>query len=474
MMRVTLVLTCSAAALLAACAKPPQLPSHDYRVPTPPPVDAPSLTPADRDWWTYLDDPGLDAIVRRARDCSPGVRAAKERFEAALQEVVSAGAARLPELGVGVNRLRQRQNFVGLPFPGFADRVLSNTFSNSGLSFNVSWEADIWKRVAAGKLAAESALQARDFDRDALMLSVTGQVAKAWFAATEAARQAEIADELLEHDELALERTRERYRAGRRSAVDVRIAEAGVERARAATHQRRQILVGIVRQLEVLACDVSDGELPVPASFATLSSPVPAGLTSDLLYRRPDLASAEREILAADARIVQAKAALRPSFAITSALGTSSNTLLDLVNPALQIWNYALGLTQPVFNRGRLTAGVRASAARAREAVANYEGRVWTAYREVETALSADPVLRSQEERLIGAKDLTVQAAREAEARYGAGFGDLFSALNLRRAVLESESAVLAVRRARYDNRVDLHLAIGGGFGAAVASGIAD
>ena len=467
------------ALLLGACSKPIQLPSHDFQVPLAKPSGeiedlAPAAATPDGGWWGYLDVAGLDAAVREAADCSPGVRAAKERFEAALHERVIAAAADLPELSVGVNRLRQRQNFVGLPFPGLADRVLSNTFSNSGLSFNVSWEVDIWKRVAAGKLVADSTLQARDYDRKGLELSVTGQLAKVWFAAAEAGRQVEISGQLLDHDRMVLERTMERYRSGRRSPVDVRVAEAGVERSRAAIHQRRQALDGLVRQLEVLTCRAPAGSLVVPAGLEDLSAPIPPGLSSELVYRRPDLLSAEREIIGADARILQARAALRPSFALTSAAGTSSNTLLDLVNPGLQVWNYALGVSQPIFNRGRLKANVLVTEARAREAVANFEGRVWTAYREVETALAADATLREQQLRLRAALDLTSLAEREANQRYEAGLGDLFSTLSLRRAVLESESALVALRRARYDNRVDLHMAIGGSFGGARATHASD
>ncbi len=469
--------TLAAAVLLSTCAKPPQIPRHDFQVPAPPEIGSPeaaAMPPADPEWWTYLDAPGLDAAVRRARDCSPGVRAARERLGAALQEVVIARAASVPELSVGANRLRQRQNFVGLPFPGLADRVLSNTFSNSGLSFNISWEADLWKRVAAGKLGAETTVLARGLDVDWLMLSVTAQVAKAWFAAVEAGQQVGIADSLLAHDRVVLARTLERYRSGRRSPVDVRIAEAAIERSEATVHQRRQALDALVRQVEVLTCEVPAGNLPVPRQLAELSEPVPPGLSSEVLYRRPDLASAEREIFAADTRIIQAQAALKPSFSLTTALGTSSNTLLDLVNPGLQVWNYALGFAQPLFNRGRLQANVRVTEARAREAVANYESRVWTAYLEVETALASEASLRDQEVRLRAALGLTEQARAEAESRYEAGLGDLFAVLNLQRSVLESESGLLSVQRAIYDNRVDLHLAIGGGFGSARSDATAD
>ena len=458
--------------VMAACSKQVQLPVHEFQVPAPDVWYAAETVPlpSRANWWEYLEDPGLDRVIRKALDCNLSVQAAAERIEAAAQERIIAGAADLPDLSIGANRLRQRQNFVGLPFPGLADRVLSNTFSNAGLSFNISWEADIWNRIAADKLAADATVGAREADWDAARLSISGQVAKAWFAAVEAERQIETARDVLAHLEEVAERIRERYRAGNRSPVDVRLAEGDIERARVTISQREQARDASVRQVEILACEYPAGELAVAADLPALPAKVPAGLPSELVYRRPDLLAAERSLLSADARIVEAKAALRPAFSLTSAAGTSSNTLLDLVNPGLQVWNYALGVAQPIFNRGRLKASVRATEARAREAAANYEDRVWTAYREVETALAAERTLREQEDALQQAQRSTEAAISLAQMRFGAGMADAFAVLNLRRTALETESALLGLRRSRVDNRVDLHLALGGGFAGEPAS----
>ncbi len=465
------------ALLLVACNRQVKLPVHEFQVPAPEAwqaAEAESVQPR-ADWWAYFEDGALDLVIRKALDCNQNIRAAAERIEIAAQERLIAGAAALPDASLGANRLRQRQNFIGLPFPGFADRVLSNTYSNAGLSFNVSWEPDLWKRVAADKLAADANLAAREADREALRLSLSGQVAKAWFAAVEAQRQTALARAVLEHLELVAERRRERYRTGSLSPVEVRLAESDIERARVTISQREQSRDAFVRQVEILACEYPAGERAVAADLPQLPASVPAGLPSELVHRRPDLLAAERGLLAADARIVQAKAALRPSFALTTVAGTSSNTLLDLVNPGLQIWNYALGVAQPLFNRGRLKANVRATAARAREAAASYEDRIWSAYREVETALAAEKALRDQEAALRAAQRGTQAAIVLAERRFGAGMGDAFSLLTLRRTVLETESAVLGLQRSRIDNRVDLHLALGGGFaGGTAVAGSAD
>ena len=140
------------------------------------------------------------------------------------------------------------------------------------------------------------------------------------------------------------------------------------------------------------------------------------------------------------------------------------------MNPGLQVWTYALGVAQPIFNRGRLKAGVRGAEARAEEAAARYEGLTWTAYREVETALASERTLREQRGFLLESRRITDLAIELAERRYGAGLGDVFSVLALRRTALEVDSAVLALERVGVDNRVDLHLALGGGFRAEPAA----
>lgn len=460
--------TLAAALLMAGCSKPVQLPVHEFQVPAPETWKAATTMPTgpESDWWAYLEVPGLDDAIGKALDCSQSLRAAAARVEAAAQERLIVGAADWPEIGVGASRIRQRQNFVGLPFPGLSDQVLSSTYSNAGLTFNIAWEADLWSRLSSQKLAADANIAAREADRLAARLSLSGQVAKAWIAAVEAHGQVAAARAIVEHLETVAEFTRERYLQGSRSLVDVRVAASDIERAKATVRERIRARDLFVRQVEMLACEYPAGERLPKAELPSLPPQVPAGLPSELVQRRPDLIASEQALLAADARIVQARAALRPSFALTTAAGTASNRLLDLVNPSLQAWNYAFGFAQPLFNRGRLKANVRVSEARSVEAAASYESLMWAAFLEVESALASEETLRDQQSALRDSQLTTREAIKVAEQRYTAGVGDIFPIFALQRAVLETESAVLALQRARIDTRVDLHLALGGGFDA--------
>ena len=459
----------AAAVLFLGCSQSVPRPARQFTVEAPQAwksgaVDAAA---ADVDWWDYFGDRGLDLAIGEALTKNSDLRAAAARIAAARQETRIAAAAGLPELSLGANRSRQRQNFVGLPFPGLAGKVLSATNTNTGLSLNLTWEADIWKRIEAGKLAAAANLESREADLAGARLSLTAQVAKAWFAAIEAERQVGLAKASLVSYETSAERVRARYRAGIRPSLDLRLALSEIDRAQALVKQREQQRDAFVRQLETLAGRYPAGEHVLAEDLPEAPRRIPAGLPSELVHRRPDLISAERALLAADARIVEAKAALRPSFALTSGLGTASNKLVDLLNPNVQVWNYVTNVVMPIFNNGRLKAGVLANEARAMEAAANYESRILAAYREVETALAAEAILAARKQALESATRNALAARDLAEQRYRAGLSDIITVLSAQRTALDSESALLTVRRARLDNRVDLHLALGGGFAAA-------
>jgi NodT family efflux transporter outer membrane factor (OMF) lipoprotein len=453
--------------MAAGCARSLQRPERNFTVEAPQAwTGAPTLpeTGAQGDWWAYFGDAGLDQAVQRALERNHDLRAAAQRVEAARAQVRIAGAAELPSVDLSVSRGRERRNFVGFPIPGSEDRILSTTFTNATLGLNLSWEADVWGRVKSGKLAAIADAQARDADLQAARLSLTGQVSKAWFAAIEAHHQVALARATLASYTTSAERVRARFESGLKPSLDLRLALTEVANAQAQLQQRLELRDGAIRQLEVLLGQYPGGDHELAEDMPRVPAGVPAGLPSELVHRRPDLAAAERRLLAADARISQARSELRPRFTLTSGTGTASDTLKDLLNNDVFVWNLIGGLTQPLFNNGRLKAGVRQNEALAAEAAAAYESLMLTAYQEVESALAAENFLAEQETALETASRQS-QAARDlAEDRYRLGLADIITLLSSQRAALTAESQLLAVRRLRLGNRVNLHLALGGGF----------
>ena len=202
-----------------------------------------------------------------------------------------------------------------------------------------------------------------------------------------------------------------------------------------------------------------------------LPGPVPVGLPSELVARRPDLSSAERRLAAADEQLWKARRSLYPRFSLTAGGGTASDQLSDLVDGDFRVWSLLGNLTQPLFQGGKLRAGVDRAAAGRAELVASYAGLVLAAFSEVESALAAEQHLIERKRHLAEAARQLGAARRLAEDRYRSGLGDYLLVLESQTRELAAEGELLTLRRELLQNRVDLHLALGGGFHPPAAAG---
>jgi len=191
---------------------------------------------------------------------------------------------------------------------------------------------------------------------------------------------------------------------------------------------------------------------------------VPAGLPAELLARRPDLVAAERRLAAAGLSVDEARAARLPRISLTGSAGRSSQELEDLLDEDFTVWSLAANLLQPIFQGGRLAAAVDLAEARRREALAGWVSAALAAFGEVEQALAADAFLLARLAALEEAAEQALAARELSEERYLAGLAPYLSVLESQRQALAAESELLAARRGRLDARVDLHLALGGGF----------
>lgn len=477
-MRVGLRATAMLVALsaVAGCIGAPARKSLDIGVEPPAAWSVePAVTLASgSDWWTAFGDAQLDALIETAIDENRDLYAAAARLDYAEAQARIAGADLAPSVGAGLSAARQRQSFIGLPIPG-AGPVLSTTSTRFGLSLDTAWEVDLWGRLRAGVRAALAEAQAADADLAGARLSIAGQTAKTWFAVLEAAAQLRLARDSAESYRALADRIRSRYERGLRPPLELRLALSNLSAAEAQLATRRQQLDAAQRRLDVLlgrypaAGGVSGDDA---AELPALTAPVPALLPAELVARRPDLVAAERRVAAGDERFAAARRALYPRLALTTTGGTASDQLGDLLDGDFRVWSVVGNLVQPLFQGGRLRAGVDAARAGGDEALARYASLVLRAYAEVETALTAEQWLR---QRAVHVDESAVQltaASRLAEERYGAGVGDYLTVLESQTRAFTALSQALTVRRELLDNRIDLHLALGGGFELPDAKGL--
>lgn len=446
--------------LLAACAGAPPAVAPDTTLELPAPAAA-AQQPVRADWWTLYGDAQLNALVAEALANNTDLARAAARIDESRALVRLARADALPTVGATAGAARQRSGAnAGLPSP-----VTANNFN---LGLNVSWELDLWGRLAAGSRAAREDLAATTLDRDALRTALAAQVVQAYAAVqsidaqTLAFREAVVG----QRDGVRLQRLREQ--GGELSQLDLRQIEAELagnesqllklDRARGETSRALAVLLGRSPRA------VWDAAIAAPAQPLAVAGGVPAGLPSTLLQQRPDVAAAEARLRAAGARVDVARAAYLPGVALSASLGKSSTDLSNLLDGPSTIWSLVASLTQPIWNAGRLDANREAVLARQRQAELDYRDVVARAFREVRDALDAQAEASASLALTRQRADALRQASRLTQLRVDAGESSRLNAIEAERIALAAQSQLADQQRALAAAQADVFRALGGGW----------
>lgn len=418
-------------------------------------------TKAATGWLADYNSPALQRLVERTIKANPDLKAASARVTQSQAETVQAGAALLPSISGNFLASRQQtpadQRFSGLNF-------INSRFR---LPLNVSWEVDLWGRVADERGAAKSRRYAAEEDFHAARLSMAASTVRTAVTLAEAQSLLTLAEQNVKTRRVQLgilEKQMERGLEPDRAALDVSLGRADLARAEATVQQRRAAADQSRRALEVLMGGYPNGAEKGLASLPSLNRQIPAGLPSELLLRRPDLRAAERRLESALKLESSAKKAFLPSIRLTGDYGRTSADIDDLMEPETAMWSIASSITQSVFQGGRIVASVKLARARYEEQLQTYTSSVLTAFREVETALAADAFLRDQAAALSRSAKEAERAEGLALGQYEKGLTDVLTLLDTRQRAFDSRSALIAVQAQRLRNRADLHLALGGEF----------
>ena len=398
------------------------------------------------------------------------LKAAQSRIEIAGANARIVGADLYPQIGASFSGQRAAQNFIGLPLPDAPPgAVLSSQNNNFGLSLDMQWEIDLWGRIRAAKSAVVAEFEASAYDFSTAQLSLAGQAAKTWFALAEAKDQVALAQNAIATFSETESAIRERFERGideegQNLASQLLLAEADLANARDALAAREELVGRSARQLEVLAGSYPIGSAGKSAQLPGLPGKVPADLPATLLDRRPDLASAERRIAAADKRLLEAKRSLLPAISLTGSYGSASEDISDLLSGDFSVWSIAGNLAQPILQGGRLRANISKRDSELQLAAAEFEQAALTAFSEVENALAAENFLTRRVDALEEASRLALAAYRRSLEEFELGTGDILTVLASQQRLFTSRAQWISMRRQRLDNRVDLYLALGGSF----------
>lgn len=463
---IRIVTVAAGVGLGAGCVTALPVARPDIQVPIPQAWTAAEVPAGDTgpDWWTGFGDDELSAAIETVLARNLDLQAAAARLQRAAADARAASGALQPSVQASYSGSRRKQNFVGFPIPGAEDRVLSTVFTNQGISLDTTWEVDLWGKLRTTEQAALADLQRSAADLRGAQLSIAGQTAKAWFAIAEAQQQVLLSEATVGSFGESAERVQDRFEAGVRPALDLRLAMLNLSNAQAQLAQRRQQLDASTRQLEVLLARYAGGDVTPPPDLPAMPPSVPAGVPADLVARRPDLVAAERQVAASEARLRVARRELLPNFSLTANTGTSTNALRSLLNGDFGVWGLVGNVLAPLWQGGRLRAQIGSAEAQVAEVLATYVNTALVAYSEVETALAAEEYLADRVIYLATSVEQARAAERLADERYRTGLDNYITVLDSQRSAFQAESELIAARRLRLENRVDLHLALGGGF----------
>lgn len=321
----------------------------------------------------------------------------------------------------------------------------------------VSWEADLWGRLRAGRLAAHEDAVATAFEYEYLRQSLAALVAEAWFLAVAARHQIAIDLDRVESEQATASVAASRAEAGAGEPIDNDFAQANLAFARDELSASEFAYEELVRSLELLLGRYPGATLLVVESFPEIPTMPAAGYPAELLERRPDLIAAEARVAAAFHRAQASRLARLPRLRLTGSAGVE-------LDPARGIWTLAADLLAPLFTGGEISAQIDIATAQQKAAMAAYVYTALEAFREVESALSSQLHLRRRSRELGVAVDRLATANRRAQARYEAGVMTIFELNQVRQNYYRAQAQHVNVQLERLRQWVNLHLAIGGSY----------
>lgn len=417
--------------------------------------DAVNSGEMDTNWLASLADPRLDDLVAEAVAGNFVLEQERQRFNAARQSVVVARSSRLPTFDLTLDGSRRgTEDLAG-------DRVTTDTF---GLGVDGRIEIDLWMKLSKVQQAAELSLAAQEARLDAAERGVANTTARQYFDVLEATLLLDVAKRRLEVAILSHDIVDSGYRQGLNEALDLYLARDQIERERANVAQQEQSRLETIAALQLSLSRYPDGEIGIEGELPVPVDPIPTGLPSELLSRRPDIQEAWLKLLSADAELAVAHKARFPSFSLVGSTGTSSQEISDLLSGGTSGWSLAFGLTQPLFAGGRLAALEEQKRVAVRIAEQNWLDLVYRAFADVENAISRSTSLDDRYDALLEAEKNSRAALELALDQYGRGLVSYTTVLVSQRQAFDAAATVVQLKNQRLQNRLALNLALGGDF----------
>ena len=404
------------------------------------------------DWWRAFSDPVLDRLIEDALSRNTDILAAAARVQEAQADIRTARSALLPAVDAIAGGQYARA-------PGASGLATSTALQPE---LQVNWQIDLFGRLSRLTGAARLRYIASQADRDAIALSVAAQVAQGYIGLLALDAQLFVSQETVTSRKEALRLATDQASVGYISQFELTQAQSEYQAVEQAIPQIRLALSAQENALRRLVGDLPG---PVARHRSLIDFPVPvvpATLPSDLLRRRPDIASAELAIAAADARLAADRAAFLPQVALSGTLGQLLVNATDY--DPVTFWSLGGSILAPIFSGGRLTAQVATATAQRDQAAFAYRGTALAAFEEVETALTGVLRYAEQIDRLHNRRTILKRSVALATDRYQGGYAAYIEQLDAQRNLYATELDAISVRQRQLENIISLYRALGGGW----------
>ena len=409
-------------------------------------------------WWKLYQDPALDDLMDKALNKNVDINAAIARLEEADAYLKQVGAALIPSVDLTSQGNRSKATETGIIPPSFVQPFRKNFNIQLGTSF----ELDFWGRLRRAKESARAEYIASQYSKDTVVLSLQSTLASNYLILRSIDSQIlALKDNVVSRKE-NLELTKKRLESGLISALDLHQAEAALNNLSAQ-------LSDLMRQREIVSNQLillsGDMNLNIPENKldALVTPPIPpANMPSSLLESRPDIKEAEQIMIAANANIGVAKAALFPNIVLTANFGRESAELKNIDKTGSDIWGIGLGLTLPIFDSGRAQTKVSQATAKQKQALSYYESSIQNAFKEVNNAIVSLKEYSEQENDLKLTQDAAKKAMDIASNRYKAGYSSYLEYLDAQRVYNDASIAYIQKRQLRLMASVELFKSLGG------------
>jgi len=420
-------------------------------------ADAPQV--ADVNWREFFADPRLQSVIELALANNRDLRMAALNIDKvrALYRIQSAELNPTLSASANVDAYRMPENLSG---NGHSKTV---TVYQVGLG-TASWELDFFGRIRSLKSSALEQFLATLHARSAAQISLVAAVAYSYLALAADRENLALAESTLAVQQAAYDLIAKTRDLGIGNDLDVRQAQSQVDAARVdIARYSGQIAVDENALTLIVGAPVAADLLKADLDAAGKLKEISAGLSSDVLLRRPDIIAAEHQLMAAQANIEAARAAFFPRIALPIAGGITSGELGSLFKPAAGTWNFAPQISIPIFDSGSRQAKYEVAQLNRDLAVADYEKAIQAAFREVSDALNQRTTLAAQQDAAQSLVNTLAEIHRLAEARYKAGLDSYLSVLVAQRSLYAAQQQLVNLRLARLSNLVTLFKALGGG-----------